>query len=165
MNKTCIFCNGRVDSKEDIWPKWVLRLLKKSHAERVPMRAQRYKEQPKEWPTKDSALKIGNVCQECNNGWMSDIDDGAKEPFSALFKINSDTISARDAMAIKSWLFLKFCLHLHISPGHPLRAEDRNTFRIAVDCFLKDFYSTKSMPVDFHLYLGRAPATGKCHTG
>ena len=171
--KECIFCGASPVSNEHIWSKWMQSLfpdvLTNFHAVHEISESALDGEVKTVWGVLSGgggniSQTYKAVCKACNNGWMSDIDDGAKEPFSALFKINSDTISARDAMAIKSWLFLKFCLHLHISPGHPLRAEDRNTFRIAVDCFLKDFYSTKSMPVDFHLYLGRAPATGRAFT-
>ena len=104
MNKTCIFCNGRVDSNEDIWPKWVLRLLKKSHDERVPMRAQRYKEQPKEWPTKDSALKIGNVCQECNNGWMSRLEDQVKPILSPMILGKPVIVTPSQQERVTAWL-------------------------------------------------------------
>jgi hypothetical protein len=104
MNKTCIFCDGRVDSKEDIWPKWVLRLLKKNHDERVPMRAQRYKEQPKEWPTKDSALKIGNVCQESNNGWMSRLEDQVKPILTPMILGNPVIVTPAQQQRVTAWL-------------------------------------------------------------
>ncbi len=104
MNKTCIFCNGRVDSKEDIWPKWVLRLLKKSREERVQMRAQRYKEQPRQWPTKDSALKIGNVCQECNNGWMSRLEGSVKAILSPMIIGTSVVLTVSQQERITAWL-------------------------------------------------------------
>jgi hypothetical protein len=56
MNKSCLFCNSRVKSKEDVWPKWVIKLLKNSTDEKVPMKTRRYIEPPKEWMTNDSLL-------------------------------------------------------------------------------------------------------------
>jgi hypothetical protein len=104
MKKTCIFCAGRVDSKEDVLPKWVLRLLKKSRAETVPMRAQRYQEAPKEWPTRESALKTGNVCQECNNGWMSQLEGQVKAILSPMIIGTPVVLTVSQQERVTAWL-------------------------------------------------------------
>jgi hypothetical protein len=68
------------------------------------MRAQRYKEQPKEWRTKDSALKIGNVCQECNNGWMSRLEDHVKPILSPMILGKSVIVKPSQQERVAAWL-------------------------------------------------------------
>lgn len=104
MKKTCIFCDGRVNSKEDILPRWVLRLLKKSCDERVPMRAQRYQGLPREWMTTDSALKVGNVCQECNNGWMSRLEAQVKPILSPMILGTPVVLTVSQQERVTAWL-------------------------------------------------------------
>lgn len=104
MTKQCIFCGGRVNSKEDVWPKWMLKLLRKSDDEKVPMQTRRYKEAPKEWMTIDSALKVGNVCRGCNNGWMSRLENDVRPILSPMIVGTSGTVTASQQERIITWL-------------------------------------------------------------
>jgi hypothetical protein len=42
------------------------------------MRTRRIHEEPREYMTANTALKVGNVCQRCNNGWMSHLENDVK---------------------------------------------------------------------------------------
>lgn len=104
MDKTCIFCDGRVNSKEDLPPKWIIRLLKKSPKEKVPMRTYRYGQAPRQWMTGDSALRVGKVCKGCNNGWMSRLENDVKPIFSPMILGTSATLTASQQERITTWL-------------------------------------------------------------
>lgn len=104
MAKNCIFCGARANSKEDIPPRWVIRLLRKSPNEKVPMRTYRYGEKPKQWLTSHSALRVGKVCQECNNGWMSRLEEEVKPIFSPMILGSPATLTASQQERITTWL-------------------------------------------------------------
>jgi hypothetical protein len=61
----CIFCGKPADSKEDLFPRWILKRVKT----RQPLHRQ-IGEAPAEI-TEDQEVRIQCVCQKCNNTWMS----------------------------------------------------------------------------------------------
>jgi hypothetical protein len=44
-----------MNSNEDVWPKWLLKLFRKNADEKVPIKIRWYKQSPNEWLTADSA--------------------------------------------------------------------------------------------------------------
>jgi len=64
----CIFCGSPADSKEDLFPRWVLK--------RVQTREPLYRQvgdAPAEI-TDDQEVRLPCVCQTCNNTWMSGME-------------------------------------------------------------------------------------------
>jgi hypothetical protein len=61
----CIFCNNPADSKEDLFPRWILKRVRTG----VPLYRQTGDAPPE--LTEDQEVRIPCVCQSCNNGWMS----------------------------------------------------------------------------------------------
>jgi hypothetical protein len=68
MMNPCIFCNAPADSKEDLFPRWILK--------RVVTRQPIYRQLGDEPPeiTEDQEVRILCVCQNCNNTWMSGME-------------------------------------------------------------------------------------------
>jgi hypothetical protein len=105
--KQCIFCGGRVNSKEDAWPKWLLKLLKHWPTECVPIDAQRLREDGSvsQWMALNTTLKVKNVCQNiCNSGWMSELENKAKPILSPMILGNAMTLSAAQQLTVAAWL-------------------------------------------------------------
>ena len=61
----CIFCCNPVDSREDLFPRWILKRVKT----REPLRRQIGDAAPE--ITEDQEVRLPCVCQKCNNTWMS----------------------------------------------------------------------------------------------
>ncbi len=68
MAKQCVFCDREANSKEHLWPDWILERLGKDQ----PTRRKIGKAIPKIVP--NSVLEIRCVCISCNNGWMSALE-------------------------------------------------------------------------------------------
>jgi hypothetical protein len=68
----CIFCGKPTDSKEDLFPRWILKRVQT----RFPMYRQAG-DAPAEI-TDDQEVRIPCVCQKCNNGWMSGMETTVK---------------------------------------------------------------------------------------
>jgi hypothetical protein len=102
--KICIFCDSRANSNEDVFPKWVIKLLRKHDDEIVPMKTHRLQQPPKEYLTAESALTVGNVCEGCNNGWMSRLENDVKPIFSPMILGASTTLTASQQRQITVWL-------------------------------------------------------------
>jgi hypothetical protein len=77
---TCIFCANPADSKEDLFPRWVL--------ERVRTRELLYRKVGEGEPeiTESQEVRIPCVCATCNNGWMSRLEMKCKPLIGLLLE-------------------------------------------------------------------------------
>jgi hypothetical protein len=71
--KPCIFCGSPADSKEDLFPRWILK--------RVVTRQPLYRQMGDAPPeiTEDQEVRLPCVCQKCNNTWMSGMETTVKK--------------------------------------------------------------------------------------
>jgi hypothetical protein len=69
MTDACIFCPNSANSKEDMFPKWILRRVKTGE----PM-VRQFEGGPKKL-TESQKVRVRCVCKHCNNGWMSQIEE------------------------------------------------------------------------------------------
>ena len=104
MSKACIFCGDRANSKEDVPPRWALRLLRKSAGEKVPIRTYRYGHSPRQWMTGDTATRIGTVCKGCNNGWMCRLEEEIKPIFLPMIFGVPARLTTAQQERITTWL-------------------------------------------------------------
>jgi hypothetical protein len=95
----CIFCDGRVDSREDIWPKWILERLRI----KGPITADIPKY--KSWLIHDpkDGHKSRCVCRGCNNGWMSDLEVGNKPLIGCLLQDIATPLDQSQQKALATW--------------------------------------------------------------
>jgi integrase len=64
----CIFCPNEADSKEDMFPRWILKLVQT----RYPL-YRKIGDKPAT-VTEDQEIRLPCVCMKCNNGWMSRLE-------------------------------------------------------------------------------------------
>lgn len=69
----CIFCGNPADSKEDLFPRWILKRVNT----REPLSRQLGTAPPE--ITDDQEVRIPCVCQKCNNTWMSRMEVTVKK--------------------------------------------------------------------------------------
>lgn len=104
----CVFCNGRkAKSKEHIWPRWLQDEIggtEKSVYQGVHLTPIF----PKSIRTHSGeSLVFGHVCNECNNGWMSTLENECKP---ILIKILTDrnavlSLNKTERQKISLWAF------------------------------------------------------------
>ncbi len=78
MRSVCLFCDNPAGSREHLWPSWVHRRKKFG-----PIRHQIGERPEKILP--DPEQKLATVCKECNNGWMSDLENENVPTLGAMF--------------------------------------------------------------------------------
>jgi hypothetical protein len=84
-NQPCMFCGDPADSREDIIPSWLSRQSLVPPGTARPVTYSSHGATVKEWSSQTLAfLKIKAVCRQCNNGWMSRIDQTAKSHLLAM---------------------------------------------------------------------------------
>lgn len=104
MTKECIFCGSPVNSKEDVWPVWLVKLLKKNPEEIVPFKSHLLNQPKRQYLTKSGPILAKIVCQSCNNGWMSDLEHRTKPILTPMIRGNAVSLTCEERTIIASWM-------------------------------------------------------------
>jgi hypothetical protein len=99
--RTCIFCDSPVNSKEDAWPLWLIRRL--GNSEKGIVEGQRGRQAPRSWRAGKYPLRTGNVCKNCNNGWMSDLENRVRPIMERFFLDQKVSLDQHDQATLAIW--------------------------------------------------------------
>ncbi|GEM_PF-1292437 len=100
--RECIFCQGRANTEEDVWPQWLTKLFPPSDISfregeiggRILPR----------WQSKTTKLlKVRCVCQKCNNGWMSQTENAIKPVIKSILDNRMKAVDASSQVHIAVW--------------------------------------------------------------
>jgi hypothetical protein len=76
----CHFCDALASTKEDAWPIW---LATRFGGNRATIEAE-IGSRTFSWKTSHPRIPVHCVCSDCNNGWMSDLENDAKPTIERL---------------------------------------------------------------------------------
>jgi hypothetical protein len=93
----CIFCGNPADSKEDLFPRWILK--------RVQTRQPLYRQMGDGPPTitEDQEVRLQCVCQTCNNTWMSGMETTVKKFMGAMIEDLSFSLDRQNQQNLAEW--------------------------------------------------------------
>ena len=93
----CIFCSDPADSKEDLFPRWILKRVKTG----VPL----YRKIGDNPPTitEDQEVRVPCVCANCNNTWMSGMETTAMKFLEPMVEGRSITLSRQNQQNLTEW--------------------------------------------------------------
>jgi hypothetical protein len=96
MARRCIFCDDPADSKEHLWPEWVLKLLP---PKKISGFIGRYKELKF-----NREFTVRCVCEKrCNNGWMSDLETASIPILGSMIADKSMFLDSPQQSTIAAW--------------------------------------------------------------
>lgn len=97
--RQCLFCGNSANTAEDVWPKWILEKLKgKRHAIKGFIEKKQI-----EYGGSNPRLTIKCVCDQCNNGWMSRLEDANKRTVGILMHDISCPLDHLQQRTIAAW--------------------------------------------------------------
>jgi hypothetical protein len=100
--RTCMFCQEQVSSREDIWPQWLTKRFPLSDASR--MEAERGGHKLGTWQTKTPQLLPAKcVCGNCNNGWMSKLENEMKPIVDSILDEQFRALDVSSQAVIAVW--------------------------------------------------------------
>lgn len=105
--RQCIFCENIADSREDVWPKWLLQKLGSSGM----LEAAFDNNQPPPWKKSSSGFVLKYVCRACNNGWMSQLEGQAKPIIEALIFSKIILLDRKNQITLTTWAVKNAILH------------------------------------------------------
>lgn len=122
MPRTCVFCGAPADSQEHVWPNWAAPMLADQgplpHLHQIiqegrPNEERRY--------SKDAySVTVGVVCERCNNGWMSALEERAKPYLETMLRgrgreLHEGGLRTLAAWALKTSMMVE---HMHGAKRH-----------------------------------------------
>ncbi|MCP4539890.1 MAG: hypothetical protein GY832_22350 [Chloroflexi bacterium] len=100
--RTCIFCQEQASSKEDIWPQWLTKRFPLSNASR--MEAERGGHKLGTWQINTPQLLLSKcVCRNCNNGWMSQLEQEMKPIVDSILDERLKVLDVSSQAVIAVW--------------------------------------------------------------
>ena len=99
MARTCIFCGATANSREDAWPRWLTGRFIAPGA----MEAQIGNDHLKTWRTERPEICIRRVCNTCNNGWMSQLENRGKPVITRLLDQAPCSLDVHDCQTLSLW--------------------------------------------------------------
>jgi hypothetical protein len=95
--KPCIFCGNPADSKEDLFPRWILKRVNT----REPL-SRRMGDAPPVI-TEDQEVRLPCVCQKCNSGWMSGMEKTVQKFVGAMIEDFALTLDRQQQRTLAEW--------------------------------------------------------------
>ena len=113
MTRQCVFCGRHRTTREHVLPRWLVPFLPPQDPWRAQERNLTYlsghlNESDLALPKRTSAEPLTNmtvrvVCQTCNSGWMSQLEDSVREALSTLVRGRPIDITPESARLISLW--------------------------------------------------------------
>jgi hypothetical protein len=114
LQKKCVFCRGFGMSKEHFWPDWLGDHIKTTINDKHTTEV--LSGQVKRPPTlKKKKERMGNlitvkfrvVCEKCNNGWMSQLEERIKPILVAIIEGEDFTLGKASLSDLARWVVMK----------------------------------------------------------
>jgi hypothetical protein len=145
-NSFCVFCNNPIlKGREHIFPRWLQNHLSLRN---IPLYQTRYNQSGTLIKNKRylsfNGLVSGNICRGCNTGWLSKLENEAKEKLVLLVDGKEDLkLSLAESKTLSLWMF-KTALTLHSVSIQK---------RFIPDLHYQSFYRTRSIPDDVWIHI------------
>lgn len=114
MSRACVFCGRQGDlSKEHLWPDWLGKMYIRKGDEKHTFGSRTYLDRSLERdgvyerPGHLFTLKNRVVCRECNNGWMSEVENETKPILLKMIGGKKCKITEGEIKKISFWIALK----------------------------------------------------------
>jgi hypothetical protein len=147
--KRCLFCENYANSKEDTFPLWLLEVIGKcddmvKNIVGLPTKIQKG----------SAVLRIRTVCDTCNNGWMSQLEQDTIPILKPLLLDLSIPLSLEEQLVLAAWVMKTGMVLDSIYKHDHFYQRDR----------CKNLRETRAIPDQTLIWIGRFFGNGK-HAG
>jgi len=103
--RVCMFCGGSPVNAEHVWPDWINKVLQANGGLDFTVRHGRSESQgfEDEWSSKGITATVRAVCESCNSGWMSELENEASRILRWLIKGSERSLRGPSRALIGLW--------------------------------------------------------------
>lgn len=99
-DRKCLFCENKADTKEHVWPVWILTLLRNNRRSDLHGRIGK---RPFKFSGPAPDLEIKCVCDPCNSGWMSTLETQNRPIIGPLLQDIALPLNRLEQTSIARW--------------------------------------------------------------
>lgn len=144
--RNCLFCNTKINnknrSKEHAIPRWIIRRFECANINYIGKTFLDQNSTDSLVSTRNQSIStvlLGNICSDCNNGWMSKLENDILPVFESLWKAPKWTVLTKEqCMLIARWTF-KTAVTMSYSSDFK---------KIIPIKHIHDFYATQCLPIN-----------------
>jgi hypothetical protein len=118
--ETCVFCGGSPLTREHVWPDWIRRLIygkgKRGPRSEQLREGSRPGEERKVWHMPALSLQAKIVCEECNQGWMSELEVQTSPVLTPMILGNRVRLDAAAQRLLARWITKTAMVFLRATP-------------------------------------------------
>lgn len=121
-----MFCGGRPLTNEHVWPDWIGRLFfGYEPGGRAPLSAHRVSssvgsERNRQWTAPSFTTKAKIVCDDCNHGWMSELENAAEPILTPMLQGKRLILDDEAQTIVARWLTKTAMMFQHTTPRRPI---------------------------------------------
>lgn len=120
MPRSCIFCGGQPTENEHVWPEWLKRfagnLPASTHQRTLEHEGQ--EALVNEFPLPPFDLQANIVCKKCNGGWMSRLEDDAKDLLLPMLRVHGRDLHQGGQKTLATWALMKAMAFEYTNPAN-----------------------------------------------
>jgi len=153
MARACIFCEKEGDlSKEHLWPNWLSKMYLRKGDEKHTFGSRTYlnkeivRDGVYERPGHLFSLKNRVVCQTCNNGWMSKVENDTKPIILRMINGEKHKITNAELNLFSFWIAMKVVTAEF--------AEKKEALDVTPLTERQEMMNDRKMPSFFNLFIG-----------
>ena len=139
--RQCIFCAGKKLNLEDLWPVWVIKSVVGKRSSEIERTLGR--DVPVSYPGK--YLKSHCVCESCNGGWMSRLENSSKPVLEPMIHDSACAVGYREQLTVATWV-LKTAMVFECTKAD-------SAFYSTAD--RRHLYTWRTPPPDTFVWIGR----------
>ena len=156
--KKCIFCGKTGLSQEHFWSDWLGKFLPTPSSNESTEHLSTFTQidklvEPPKIKTRQGSTytkKIRVVCVDCNNGWMSEIENATKPILEKLTVSQIHIVEPKDLKKLCKWIALKVMVAEHNQREDAVTPfEDRNKFK-----------NNLEIPNNFRIWIAKCGVNG-----
>jgi hypothetical protein len=122
MPSFCIFCGGRPLTREHIWADWCRAYLPRTlpfyHSNRIILNEDSTQtHSPKKISGDPKSKRLRIVCDTCNNGWMSGLQNGTKAILIPLLQGRQIALSEARQRQLAAWVAMTVICAEYLQPA------------------------------------------------
>jgi hypothetical protein len=117
----CIFCGEpKKLTKEHLWSRWIRQLVshdakKHEHVNQI-FRSEGIETATRVWSGDVRNRGVRSVCGECNNGWMSSLEEHARPALEPLIKGELFFLNQNTQKTVATWIAMKTMIAEYFDP-------------------------------------------------
>ena len=105
MTRTCVFCGSTPLTREHAYPDWIAALFTSEQVtyERTIQDRRDEHAMRSSWQQRPFEVKVRAVCEDCNSGWMSDLEQEAAPLLTPMIRGQDGELDSLAATVVATW--------------------------------------------------------------